>query len=78
MNAIQVGDTVEVLENNVAPYCYHPTENRFLQKGDRIVVMDVDSDNVYYAILGYDERWYHLPVRFVKKVVSNEVEVKFR
>jgi signal peptidase I len=84
MNGIlQPGDTVEIVKDLF--YYYHPIENRYLEKGDRIVVEKTSNDYVFYRVPRYFcdypniKLWYHhLPVRFVKKVVSNQVEIKFR
>jgi hypothetical protein len=70
---IQLGDTVELL-NDVAGI--HPTEDRNLQKGDRVVVSFVNSIHVWY----YTPRWGDQLINksTVKKVNANHVEIKFR
>jgi hypothetical protein len=66
---LQVGDTVEILENNVAN---HSAGNRWLKQGERIVVAGLYGDWIYYDL------YYVVHKKFVKKVMPNQVEVKFR
>jgi hypothetical protein len=74
---IQPGDTVEFLENST--HYNHPTEHRFLKKGDRIVATDVDLNYVYYAIPRFSPNiLYKLSKCLIRKVIPNEVEIKFR
>jgi hypothetical protein len=71
-NDIQPGDTVEFLEDDLGQ---HPTlSGTFLRKGDRVVVGQVKNNYVVYGT--YDNFWIHKSC--VKKVIPNQVEVKFR
>jgi hypothetical protein len=74
MKILQPGDTVEILEDDLGP---HPTEDRMLKTGDRIVLV---------GCLKFYVEYHHVPSgyvhlvnkRYVKKVTLNQVEVKFR
>jgi hypothetical protein len=78
MNDIQIGDTVEVLKDDGGP---HPGEHRWLKAGDRVVVKKINTEfgRIYYNCM-YRERqmlcWIY--IKNVKKVIPNQVEVKFR
>jgi hypothetical protein len=72
---IQKGDTVEILVDCVD--LPHPLENRLLTKGDRIVVCFATMLFVYYRTNRSADPYY-LSFNHVKKVVSNQVEIKFR
>jgi hypothetical protein len=78
---IQPGDTVEFLYDS----CYlHSTKNRFIQKGDHVVVHDVRGylgveNKLLFSFFDGTavEQWIFLfYVR--KQVTHNQVEVKFR
>jgi hypothetical protein len=69
---IQVGDTVEILKDDVG---FHPTENRRLKKGDRVVVHLVSNSSIWYKCALND---FYIYLDDVKKVIPNQVEVKFR
>jgi hypothetical protein len=63
--SIQPGDTVEILY-----------ENRCVKQGDRVVVHFVANERgVYYKI---DRILNWIPTHHVKKVMPNQVEIKFR
>jgi hypothetical protein len=78
---IQVGDTVEVLKDGVG---LHPTENRWLKAGDRVVLCGCHTFYVEYCVLSSSPSvlrstpLYLIDKRHVKKVNPNHVEVKFR
>jgi hypothetical protein len=78
MNDIQIGDTVEVLKDDVG---FHPTENDFIKQGDRVVVSDVTDSGIWYECTPYNfnsNNKDYISFANVKKVVANQVEVKFR
>jgi hypothetical protein len=73
--SIQRGDTVEV---QIETGCReHPIEHRLLKKGDRIVVVDVDDNYVWY-FTEWMRRHQIIRKTSVKKVNANHVEIKFR
>jgi hypothetical protein len=71
--SIQIGDTVEVRGDDF--FADHPTEHRFLKKGDKIVVDAIDGDYVWYFVNRL--RCFQRKVD-VEKIPSNHVEIKFR
>jgi hypothetical protein len=76
-NDIQVGDTVEVVSPPNPLFYLHPTiEDRFIQLGDQVVVVRIRDDLIYYLNVKKQEQgifcWR------VKKVMPNQVEIKFR
>jgi hypothetical protein len=74
-NDIQTGDTVEVLLGGIG---FHPTEDRWLKAGDRVVVDFTTTLFVYYKIRNLGDLGY-LDFSQVKKVTPpNQVEIKFR
>jgi hypothetical protein len=74
--SIQVGDTVELIDYPPYGDYLHPTENRPLRVGDRVVVSRRSPNFCYYlAVNKIEYGIFHW--RF-KKIISNQVEVKFR
>jgi hypothetical protein len=73
MNAIQVGDTVEVVHNCFS-YANSDSISCKVKAGDRFIVTRKSDLFVYYT---YDTEWMLFRAD-VKKVIPNEVEVKFR
>jgi hypothetical protein len=76
MNDVQTGDTVEVIDAPLYGHYYHPTENRPLRNGDRVVVAKITDDFVCYM----DFYKNHRGMFFfrVRKIIPNQVEIKFR
>jgi hypothetical protein len=75
--SIQVGDTVELIYTLARNDGYrHPTENRPLRVGDHIVVTKITYDFIHYRDVNNFERSIYS--RLVKKIINNQVEVKFR
>jgi hypothetical protein len=70
MNDIQLGDIVEILEDNIASS--HHAKQEWLKTGDRIVVSGLCGNWIYYGNSCVVHK------KFVKKVMPNQVEVKFR
>jgi hypothetical protein len=76
MTNIQVGDTVELIDYPLYEHYLHPTENRPLRVGDRVVVSYMSRNYYYYRAVNNTE-FGILHWRF-KKVINNQVEIKFR
>jgi hypothetical protein len=75
MNDIQLGDIVEILEDDIGP---HPTEDRLLKKGEHVVVSNIGYGCVFYRKQNSNYNGW-VPLASVrKKVIPNQVEVKFR
>jgi hypothetical protein len=72
MNDIQIGDTVELLEDSVC--FHHQIGNRLFKKGDRVVVVNVGHTGIFYQ----DDSMCWISKQYIKKVTPNQVEVKFR
>jgi hypothetical protein len=70
---IKVGDTVEVIVNNVHA---ENGKGEELKPGDQVVVTKIEDHCVYYCvkinIMNY------LPIKCVKKIIKNQVEIRFR
>jgi hypothetical protein len=76
-NDIQVGDTVKLVNFPTrSDYYRHPTEDRYLRVGDHIVVTKITLGFIHYRDVNNFERG--ICVWRFKKVISNQVEVKFR
>jgi hypothetical protein len=74
-NDIQPGDTVKII-NGPGGFYYHPTERRYLQEGDRVVVTKITNGLIYY--LNFINREEGLYCWRVQKITTNHVEIKFR
>jgi hypothetical protein len=76
MTNIQIGDTVEVVEPPTHGHYTHPDENRLIRAGDQFVVVKVTLDLVSYW--DFNKKFRGMYRWRVKKVVPNQVEIKFR
>jgi hypothetical protein len=74
--SIQVGDTVELIDCPPYGRYLHPTERRYLGVGDHIVVTKITLGFIHYR----DVENFEIGIysRLVKKIINNQVEVKFR
>lgn len=71
----QVGEVVEVVKNCVN--AINPMSHAPLLPGDKIRVYNISGDKIYYLV-GETGMQNYIPIKDVKKIITNQVEIRFR
>jgi hypothetical protein len=75
-NDIQTGDTVEVVHDCFAYWNCGTVKSYYWKQGDRVVVTRTSVLFIYYTDANQNE--WRMLYDDVKKVTTNQVEIKFR